>query len=156
MASIYSGTVDSATNQVKDAELAYVEPGNVRTDKYQNALADLTRQQFEDYKNRFLPVQEELFGLATSDKLLNEQMQRNEKNIDNAFAQSQVAESQRLGRYGLSPEETAQGSANKGLLKGLTTASINNETRESVDDLQNKILTGQGGAPKSLADIGGK
>ena len=95
MASIYSGTVDSATNQVKDAELAYVEPGSVRTDKYQNALADLTRQQFEDYKNRFLPVQEELFGLATSDKLLNEQMQRNEKNIDNAFAQSQVAESLR-------------------------------------------------------------
>ncbi len=50
-----------------------VDTTNIRTDSYQDALADLTRQQFEDYKNRFLPVQEELFGLATSDKLLNEQ-----------------------------------------------------------------------------------
>jgi len=133
-----------------------VDTTNIRTDKYQNALADLTRQQFEDYKNRFLPVQEELFGLATSDKLLNEQMARNEKNINTSFNQSKVAESQRLGRYGLAPDETKQSSANTGLLKSLTTASINNETRESVDDLQNQILTGQGGAPKSLADIGGK
>lgn len=128
----------------------------IRTDKYENALADLTRQQFEDYKNRFLPVQEELFGLATSDKLLNEQMARNEKSIGSAFEQSKVAESQRMGRYGLSPDNSEQGKANAGLLKGLTTASVNNETRESVDDLQNKILTGQGGAPKGLADIGKK
>ena len=112
-------------------------------------------RQFEDYKNRFLPVQEELFGLATSDKLLNEQLERNGKNIDTSFKQSEVAEAQRLGRYGLTPDETKQSSANTGLLKSLTTASVNNETRESVDDLQNQILTGQGGAPKSLADIGG-
>ncbi len=139
-----------------DYDIYSVDSSDIRTDKYQNALADLTRQQFEDYKTRFLPVQEELFGLATSDKLLNEQMARNETNINTSFNQSKVAESQRLGRYGLMPDETKQSSANTGLLKSLTTASVNNETRESVDDLQNSILTGQGGAPKSLADIGGK
>ena len=133
-----------------------VDTTNIRTGSYQAALADLTRQQFEDYKNRFLPVQEELFGLATSDKLLNEQLERNGKNITTSFKQSEVAEAQRLGRYGLTPDETKQSTANTGLLKSLTTASVNNETRESVDDLQNSILTGQSGTPQSLADIGGK
>ena len=51
-----------------DYDIYSVDSSSIRTDKYQNALADLTRQQFEDYKTRFLPVQEELFGLATSDK----------------------------------------------------------------------------------------
>ena len=143
-----------------DEEFEYdiygVDTTNIRTDKYQNALADLTRQQFEDYKNRFLPVQEELFGLATSDKLLNEQLARNETNINTSFNQSKIAEDQRMGRYGLSADNSKQSNANTGLLKSLTTASVNNETRESVDDLQNSILTGHGGAPKTLADIGGK
>lgn len=139
-----------------DYDIYSVDTSNIRTDSYQNALADLTRQQFDDYKTRFLPVQEELFGLATSDKLLNEQMARNEENISTSFEQSKVAEDQRLGRYGIEADNSKQSSANTGLLKSLTTASVNNETRESVDDLQNSILTGQGGAPKSLADIGGK
>lgn len=137
-----------------DQELITTDPTAIRTDSYQDALADLTRQQFEDYKTRFLPVQEELFDLATSNQLLDEQMARNKTNIDNSFAQSEVSESQRLGRYGLSADNSKQSKANTGLLKSLTTASVNNETRESVDDLQNSILTGQGGAPDSLADIG--
>lgn len=123
---------------------------------YQDTMADLTRDQWNDFKNRFLPVQKDLFSLATSDKLLTEQLGRNQVNIDNSFANSEQSESMRLGRYGLDAENSQQNTNNTNLLKSLTTASVNNETRSAVDDLQNKIITGQSGAPKSLADIGGK
>lgn len=123
---------------------------------YEDTLTNLTRDQWNDFKNRFLPVQQNLFGLATSDQLLNEQLDRNKVNIDTSFANAKKSESMRLGRYGLSEEDSSQNNKNTNLLKSLTTASVNNETRGAVDELQNKIITGQGGAPKTLADIGGK
>ncbi|WP_222428965.1 hypothetical protein [Pseudoalteromonas neustonica] len=143
--------LSQGTDQAAEADLS-----KINTISYQDALADITRQQFEDYKNRFLPVQEQLFDLATNDTLLTEQMERNGQSIDRAFNQSKQSESMALGRYGLAPDNSKQDSNNTGLLKSLTTASVNNETRSSVDDLQNKILTGQGGAPKGLAEIGNK
>ena len=128
----------------------------VGSTNYQDTMAELTRSQWNDFKNRYLPVQKELFSLATNDKLLTEQLDRNKVNIDNSFASAEQNESMRLGRYGLAAEDSKQNSNNTNLLKSLTTASVNNETRGAVDDLQNKIITGQGGAPKTLADIGGK
>ena len=128
----------------------------VDSTSYQDTMAELTRSQWNDFKNRYLPVQKELFSLATNDKLLTEQLDRNKVNIDNSFASAEQNESMRLGRYGLAAEDSKQNSNNTNLLKSLTTASVNNETRGAVDDLQNKIITGQGGAPKTLADIGGK
>jgi hypothetical protein len=122
---------------------------------YQDTMADLTRDQWNDFKTRYLPVQKDLFNLATSDQLLTEQLGRNKENIESSFANSEQNESMRLGRYGLDAEKSQQNGNNTNLLKSLTTASVNNETRGAVDDLQNKIITGQGGAPKSLADIGG-
>jgi hypothetical protein len=122
---------------------------------YQDTMADLTRDQWNDFKTRYLPVQKDLFNLATSDQLLTEQLGRNKESIESSFANSEQNESMRLGRYGLDAEKSQQNNNNTNLLKSLTTASVNNETRGAVDDLQNKIITGQGGAPKSLADIGG-
>ncbi|MBM7070868.1 hypothetical protein JQC92_02280 [Shewanella sp. 202IG2-18] len=126
----------------------------IRTDKYQHAMADLTREQWEDYKNRFLPVQNELLELSQNDQLLTEQLARNETNIENSFNSAEQNESIRMGRYGLSNLDTQQSKNNNQLLKSLTTASVNNETRQAVDDLQNKIITGQGAARAQLADIG--
>ena len=123
---------------------------------YQDTLADLTRDQWNDFKSRYLPVQNDFLALAGNDQLLNEQLGRNEQNIDNSFASAKQGESMRLGRYGLSTNDSSQKSNNTGLLKNLSMASVNNETRGAVDDLQTKIITGQGGAPQSLADIGAK
>ncbi|GGI85816.1 hypothetical protein GCM10007978_24350 [Shewanella hanedai] len=126
------------------------------TKNYQNTLADLTRQQWSDYSTRYLPIQDSLLAMASNDTLLTEQLDRNKVNLDNSFSLAKQNESMRLGRYGLDADNSSQSETNNSLLKGLTMASINNETRSAVDDLQQKIVTGQGGAPKSLADIGAK
>ena len=128
--------------------------GSIRTDSYQNTMADLTREQWSDFKTRYLPVQDNLLAMSNNNQLLTEQLERNKGNIDTSFATAKQNESIRLGRYGLSPENSTQSKNNTHLLKSLTTASVNNETRGATDDLQNKIITGQGGAPKTLADIG--
>jgi basic membrane lipoprotein Med (substrate-binding protein (PBP1-ABC) superfamily) len=130
--------------------------GTIRNDSYQNAMADLTREQWSNFQTRYLPTQNTLLSLANSDQLLTEQLDRNKVNIESSFETAKQGESIRMGRFGLTPEDSTQGSNNKNLLKNLTKASVNNETRSAVDDLQNKIITGQGGAPKSLADIGGQ
>jgi len=135
-------------------DLYSVDSGQIRTGRYQDALADLTRQQFEDYKKRYLPVQEKLFSLATDDSLLTEQLERNQQNIDSNFKIAKESEDRQLARFGVNAANSKQDNNNNNLLKSLTTASVNNETRSSVDDLQNKILTGQGGATSTLADIG--
>ena len=126
----------------------------IRTDSYANAMADLTRAQWGDFQTRYLPVQDDLLALAGNDQLLTEQLGRNQHNVDNSFSLAKQGEEMRLGRYGLSADDSKQSNNNTGLLKNLTIASVNNETRSAVDDLQNKIVTGQGGAPKTLADIG--
>ena len=126
----------------------------IRTDSYANSMADLTRAQWDDFKTRYLPVQNDLLAMANNGQLLTEQLDRNKHNVENSFSLAEQGESMRMGRYGLTPDNSTQSKNNNSLLKNLTTASVNNETRRSVDDLQNKIITGQGGAPKTLADIG--
>ena len=95
-----------------------------------------------------------LFSLATDDSLLTEQLERNQQNIDSNFKIAKESEDRQLARFGVNAANSKQDNNNNNLLKSLTTASVNNETRSSVDDLQNKILTGQGGATSTLADIG--
>ena len=139
-----------------DQKLTLSDMSLSATQSYSDNMADITRQQWEDYKERFLPVQRDLLSLATSDQLLNEQLDRNQTNLARSFNSSEKDEQIRMNRYGLSPDNSKQDSNNNQLLKNLTLASVNNETRQAVDDLQNKIITGQGGAPKTLADIGAK
>lgn len=127
---------------------------NLTSVSYQDTMADLTREQWEGFRTRFLPVQNDLVSLSNNNQLLTEQLDRNKVNIDNSFASAEQNESIRLGRYGLTPENSKQDKNNNNLLKSLTTASVNNETRSTVNDLQNKIITGQGGTPQTLADIG--
>ena len=143
-------------NNLDESSVVANQPTQIRTESYQDTMADLTRAQWEDFKTRYLPAQNDLLALANNDQLLTEQLDRNKVNVEKSFSLADQGESMRMGRFGLTPEDSTQSKNNKGLLKSLTTASVNNETRTAVDDLQNKIITGQGGAPQTLADIGGK
>lgn len=129
--------------------------GGIRTSSFADTRADLTRAQWADFQTRYLPVQNELLALANNDTLLTEQLDRNKQGVDSSFSLAEQGEAIRMGRYGLTPENSQQSKNNSNLLKNLTKASVSNETRSAVDDLQNKIITGQGGAPSTLADIGG-
>lgn len=123
--------------------------------KYDDTMAKITRQQYEDYQSRFLPSEQRLLSLASSDELLNNQLQRNVENVDQSFESAQQAEAMRGSRYGLSDKTTGQQTTNTGLDKALATASVQNETRQAVGDIKNNIITGSASDPKQqLSKIG--
>ena len=144
----YSGTL----SDIDSAEA--INNSSTASSSYADVQADLTREQWERYKTTFLPEQEKLINLSNSSTLLNEQLGRNTENINQSFDQSQTNESMRMSRYGLSSKNSAQNTTNNNLLKNLTSASVNNETRQAIGELQDKIITGQGTSVQSLANIG--
>ena len=128
--------------------------GEIKGNTYEETRANLSRAEWEDYRERFLPVQNQLIGLATSNELLDGQLDRNKRNLETSFASSERNEAIGLARFGQTPTNSRQDSNNRQLQESLTTASVNNETRTAVDDLQSNIMTGQSVKPRSLAEIG--
>ena len=127
---------------------------NIQGNTYQETRANLARAEWEDFQERFLPTQNRLIGLATSNELVNGQLERNKRNLETSFASSKRNQSIGLARFGQTPMNSRQNSNNRQLQESLTTASVNNETRTAVDDLQNNIMSGQSVKPRSLAEIG--
>lgn len=146
-----------SADEAQDSEEATTSPTSESSDSgnsYEDTLADLTRDQWADFQTRYLPVQDDLLALSSNDTLLNEQLARNETNVNNSFALAEQGENIRMGRMGLAAQDSEQSKTNTGLLKNLTTASVNNSSRSSAEELQTQIITGQSGTPSSLADIG--
>ncbi|AGG58101.1 hypothetical protein VPAG_00065 [Vibrio phage douglas 12A4] len=113
---------------------------------YDDIMAEITRQQYDDYINRFLPVENQLIDLATSDELLNDQLERNIETVDQQYATAGKSGEMQAGRMGLDNSKTQQQTTNTGLSKSLSLASAQNETRAGIDALQKSIITGVGGA----------
>ena len=113
---------------------------------YDDIMAEITRQQYDDYIDRFLPIENQLIDLATSDELLNDQLARNVETVDQQYAMSSKGNEMQSGRMGLDNTKTAQQGTNTGLSKSLSLASAQNESRSAIDDLQKSIITGVGGS----------
>ncbi|HBC3499807.1 TPA: hypothetical protein KDY90_002587 [Vibrio parahaemolyticus] len=118
--------------------------------KYDDTMATLSRQQWEDYIKRFQPVEDELIKLATSGELLDNQLERNEdiaaKNLTQANQQAASA----MAKYGLSDRRTNQQKNNLEMNNALSLASMNNNSREAIADLQRGIMTGASSGSKSM------
>ncbi|MFV8383432.1 hypothetical protein ACNO5E_04920 [Vibrio parahaemolyticus] len=118
--------------------------------KYDDTMAAITRQQWEDYITRFQPVEDELIELATSGELLDNQLERNEniaaKNLTQANQQAVAA----TAKYGLSDRRTSQQKNNLEMNNALSLASMNNNSREAVAELQRGIMTGASSGSKSM------
>lgn len=126
------------------------------SDSYNNTMAALTRAQYADYLERFQPIENDLIGLATSDELYEKQVERNQQNAALNFAQADAAQASSMEKYGLGDQRTEQQKKNLGLTRALGLASMNNESRAAIGDLQRSIVTGQAAASKQqINQMGG-
>ncbi|MBL0487397.1 hypothetical protein JD511_20835, partial [Aeromonas caviae] len=66
-----------------------------------DTYAKITREQYQDWKTRFYPKQQELMELATNGQLLREQLGRVDENNANALRSAQQATANRNARMGL-------------------------------------------------------
>ena len=106
-----------------------------------DTYAKITREQYQDWKTRFYPKQQELMELATNGQLLREQLGRVDENNANALRSAQQATANRNARMGLGTISNANDNS-QGLRMALMTAGTENGLREQEQTRQMGILTG--------------
>lgn len=118
-----------------------------------DTFAQITRESYQDWKNRFYPKQKELMELATNGKLLQEQLGRVDENNANALRSAQQATANRNARMGVSNNANDN---SQGLRAALMTAGTENGLREQEQSRQMGILTGADAGLREAIKTGGK
>ena len=119
-----------------------------------DTYAKITREQYEDWKTRFYPKQQELMELATNGQLLREQLGRVDENNANALRSAQQATANRNARMGLGTSSNANDNS-QGLRMALMTAGTENGLREQEQARQMGILTGADAGLREAIKTGG-
>ncbi|HHQ4611971.1 hypothetical protein [Aeromonas sp. QDB11] len=117
-----------------------------------DTFAQITRESYQDWKNRFYPKQKELMELATNGKLLQEQLGRVDENNANALRSAQQATANRNARMGVS---SSANDNSQGLRAALMTAGTENGLREQEQARQMGILTGADAGLREAIKTGG-
>lgn len=117
-----------------------------------DTYAQITRESYQDWKDRFYPKQKELMELATNDKLLQEQLGRVDENNANALRSAQQATANRNARMGVSSNTNDN---SQGLRAALMTAGTENGLREQEQARQMGILTGADAGLREAIKTGG-
>ncbi|HHQ4679063.1 TPA: hypothetical protein ACSP3E_002355 [Aeromonas veronii] len=115
-------------------------------------FAQVTRESYQDWKNRFYPKQKELMELATNGQLLQEQLGRVDENNANALRSAQQATANRNARMGVS---NSVNDNSQGLRTALMTAGTENGLREQEQARQMGILTGANAGLREAIKTGG-
>ncbi|WP_111873631.1 hypothetical protein [Aeromonas bivalvium] len=118
-----------------------------------DTYAEITRDQYQDWKARFYPKQQELMALATNGQLLRDQLGRVEENNTNALRSAQQATANRNARMGVGSK--SNGDNSQGLRMALMTAGTENGLREQEQARQVGILTGADAGLREAIKTGG-
>lgn len=106
----------------------------IAADRY----ARITRQQYDDWYQRFYPVQKRLMEQSQSGELLGEQLGRVDENVDSAAQAAEAGQTNRMARYGVTAEEDPSQDAKLALSK----VSAKNGLRTYERDRSMKMLSG--------------
>lgn len=113
-----------------------------------DTYAQIIREQYDDWKTRFYPKQQQLMDLADSDSLMTAQLTRADENTANAVNNAQVAQNNQMARMGVNTA-TDTNDNSLGLKSALATASAKNGIRSAADERQTNILSGASYSLKS-------
>ncbi len=120
-----------------------------------DTYAKITREQYQDWKTRFYPKQQELMGLATNGQLLRDQLGRVDQNNQHSLAAAKQATDNRMARMGVATSQNANDNS-QGLRMSLMTAGTENGLREQEQSRQMGILTGADAGLREAIKTGGK
>lgn len=100
--------------------------------------ARITRQQYDDWYQRFYPVQKELMRKSQTGELLGEQLGRVDDNAESSLKAAQQGNANRMARFGLQASEDK----NQGAQMALASVSARNGLRAYERDRSMKTLSG--------------
>ncbi|HHO2159606.1 TPA: hypothetical protein ACRTNB_001809 [Aeromonas hydrophila] len=119
-----------------------------------DTFAQITRESYQDWKDRFYPKQKDLMELATNGQLLRDQLGRVDENNANALRSAQQATANRNARMGVDAQQNP-GDNSQGLRMALMTAGTENGLREQEQARQMGILTGADAGLREAIKTGG-
>ncbi|KFX07294.1 hypothetical protein KP22_04190 [Pectobacterium betavasculorum] len=119
-----------------------------------DTFADITRQQYADWQQRYYPKLQGLMELSTSGQLMNNQLARADATQQQALQSATLGQANQQARYGASVQSNA-GDNSLGLKSALAMAGSKNGIREAETDRQMGILTGGSTSLRGLLNIGG-
>ncbi len=104
--------------------------------------AALTRDQWANYVQTFIPIENQLIKYATDTTLPAQEMAKASQNVSASFAQQEGATARRLKGLGvtLSPEEQAAQQKQYGLSKSLADVQAQNVAGDLTRQRQQNIL----------------
>lgn len=107
-----------------------------------DTYAALTRQQWADYVNTFVPVENQLIAYGTDPSQVTTAMADASADVNSAFAAQEGATQRRLRGLGvsLSPEEQAAQKRSLGLNKSLADVGAQNTARDVTLQRQRMVL----------------
>ena len=105
-------------------------------------FAALTRQQWLNYVNTFVPIENQLIDYATNPNTVSGAMANASTDVQNAYAAQQGQTDRRLAALGtsLTPDEQAAQQRSFGLSKSLADVQAQNTARDLTRQRQQSIL----------------
>lgn len=132
----------------------FVDPeGHSGSDKYaQKTRADIYRAQWNDYKERFSPLEDMLINNVTSGERLDTALAKGGTALNQQFNLADGTFQRNNSRYGigLTPTQQSQHETRLGLTKAATEANMRNSTRRSVADRNMSLMTGMSGTKEEM------
>ncbi|EFY2156331.1 hypothetical protein ACW1AT_000236 [Shigella flexneri] len=119
------------------------------------ASAALTRQQYDDWRTRYLPRVARLADLGENNSLMNAQLARVGDLATSSLRTAQMAQDNQMARYGVSRPDNPD-SNTLGLRNALAIAGAKNGIREAEQDRQMNILTGASAPARQQLSVGGQ
>ncbi|UKA08707.1 hypothetical protein IHC92_18180 [Photobacterium damselae subsp. damselae] len=113
--------------------------------------ANITRQMYEDWEQRFYPKQKELLDRAASGELATEQINRVDRNMQDSMRSTTLSNINHMARYGVDVNFSPNTKARQAL--GL--AGAKNAIRESEQERSMGILSGSGMGLREKVKVGG-
>lgn len=110
-------------------------------------MAELAKDQYSDYKERFEPYDKKLLGLVDSTEMLDKQLSRISSDTVAATKRKKRIRDTLNSRLGISTSALQSQSIARedGAASALALAQAKNNTRIATSDLQDSILTGSSG-----------
>lgn len=103
-----------------------------------DTYAQISRDQYNNWLNRFYPEQQKLLATTTNADLLNEQLGRVDSNFDTSAAAAETATNNQMARYGISNDNSNSNNAATSLAK----VSSKNSLRDYESDRSMSTLSG--------------
>lgn len=133
-------------------------PGQLVGGSARSTQAALSRAEWNDYKKRFFPLEENLINRYDNASLRNQAMAENHNATNNAFNVDRGVQARRLSRYGtsLSADQQAAQNRENQVARVASLTDVRNLTRDAYADIDQQILSGSSASSSDAIRTGGQ